>query len=184
MSLFLDHLWLWIVLAFVVGTCGYAWYISNRSNRSLIVAIAAPILTFALGLTLYYGVDTDRKSIVRMLNALIAAVERDDAEAVDQFISPRAENVRQTTRAGMRLAVISRARYRNLEIAVNDATSPPIANVRLTGVFYWRSKQDIGGFFTDQPIYDSVHVEFELIKTRDNSWHITDNFRYRFRHSQ
>ena len=68
MSLFLDYLWIWILPTFIIGSCGYVWYVNDQTARSLITAIVSPILTFALGLTLYYGVDTDRKSITRMLN--------------------------------------------------------------------------------------------------------------------
>ena len=170
MSLFLDYLWIWIVLTFVVGICGYLWYLHDQKGRSFTMAVFAPILTLALGLTLYYGVNTDRKSITHMLDALIAAVERDDIETVQQLISPRAEEVRRFAESGMRLVIISRAKYHNLEIEVNDATSPPIAKVRFDAVFYVQNKTHIDGGVLIQPIPERTQFEIELVKTKSNSW--------------
>ena len=184
MSLFLDYLWIWIMLTFAVGVCGYSWYLNNQRVRNLVIAVLAPILTLTLGLTLYYGIDTDRKSITRMLNALVAAVERDDVEAVHQFISPRAEDIRQLAARGMRFVGVSNARYHNLEIEVNDATSPPTARVRFDAIFYWRNKHFMDGFSTVQPIPERAQFEIELVKTRDRSWLITGNFQHRLRYVQ
>jgi len=182
MSLFLNYLWIWIVLTFVVGICGGSWYLNDQKGRNLVVAVLVPVLTFALGLTLYYGVDTDRKSITRMLDALIAAVERDDVETVHRLISPRAVDVRLYAERGMRLVNISRAKYHNLEIEVNDAASPPIATVRFNAIFYWRNKHPVEGFSLEQSIPEKAQFEIELVKTKDQSWLLTDRFRHTLRY--
>jgi len=170
MSLFLDYLWIWIVLTFVVGICGGVWYLNDQKGRNLIIAVLAPILTLALGLGLYYGVDTDRKSITRMLNALIAAIERNDLEGVYQYISPKAIDVRMLAEKGMSYVSISKAKYHSLEIEVNDAASPPIAKARFNAVFYWKNKIPIEGNVLEQPIPERVQFEVELVKTKDRSW--------------
>ena len=181
MSLFLDYLWIWIVLTFVVGICGYVWYVNDKRGRNLTIAIVAPILTLALGLSLYYGVDTDRKSIVRMLDALIAAVEADDAEKVGEFISPKAENIRQFARTQMGTVRVSQSKYHSLKIEVNDAAQPPIATVQFTGVFYWTTKTSYEGFSNNRPIPETVRFEVQLAKTKSpsksQSWIITGKFR-------
>jgi len=178
MSLFLDYLWIWIVLTFCVGICGYVWYVNNQSRRNLYIAFALPIFTFALGLTLYYGVDTNRKSITRTLNALIAAVERDDSEDVCKFISPKAEEVQKFTREKMRLISISRTKYHNLKISINDAASPPVADVRFSTVFYWKNKEPNDIISLDQPVPDSVRFEIEFVRTKNQSWLITNKFQF------
>jgi hypothetical protein len=178
MSLFLDFLWIWIVLTFAVGVCGYAWYLNDQRGRNLIIAVVSPLLTLALGLALYYGVDTDRKSIVRMLDALIAAVERDDPEAVCRFIAPKATEVQSLARSHMHFVEIARAKYHNLEISLNDATSPPSAKVQFAAVFYWKTKSPQEGFSVDQPIPERVRFEIELVQTKDRSWLLTSKFRY------
>ena len=182
MSLFLDYLWIWIVLTFIVGMCGGRGYLNDQKGRNLIIAVLMPILTLAFGLTLYYGVDTDRKSITRMLDTLVAAVEKGDVETVHQFISPKAVDVRQLAEKGMRFVEISRAKYHNLEIEVNDAASPPIAKVRFNAIFYWKSKHFIDGFSMPQPVPERARFEIELLKTKDCSWLITDRFRHTLQH--
>jgi hypothetical protein len=178
MSLFLDYLWIWIVLTFAVGGCGYTWYLNDQKGRTLGIAVAAPFFTLALGLTLYYGVDTDRKSIIRMLDALIAAVEKDDPDAVCQFISLKAEEVQKFVRNNMRYFKVSRAKYHSLKIAVNDATSPPSAYVQFDTVFSLSTKGTMDGYCADQPVPERVRFEIELVKTKDRSWLITSKFRY------
>ncbi|MDR0328482.1 MAG: hypothetical protein LBI05_09330 [Planctomycetaceae bacterium] len=178
MNLFLDYLWIWIVLTCVVGLCGYVWYVNNPSGRNLVLSVLASLLTLALGLTLYYGVETDNKSITRTLDALVEAVEQDDSEAVCRFISPKAENVQKIARENMRLVSMSRAKYHSLQIEVNDATSPPTAMVQFSALFYWKNKVPIDGMSIEQPLPQSVRFEIELVKTKDRSWLLTNKFQF------
>ena len=178
MSLFLNYLWGWFVLTFIVGCVGFAWYRGDQTGRNLIIAVLLPILTLALGLTLYYGIETDRKSITRMLDALVAAVERDDLEAVSQFIAPKAQETRQLAKIQMGFIQVPKAKYRDLQIEVNDATSPPTAKIRFVATIYWKTKAPIEGFVVDQPIPENVRFEVELVKTKDRSWLVTDKFQY------
>jgi len=178
MSLFLDYLWIWIVLAFAVGVCGYVGYLYDQRGRNLVIAVVLPILTLTLGLALFYGVDTDRKSIIRMLDALIAAVERDDPDAVCRFIHPKATEIPTLIRGHMRYVKISLAKYHSLKIAVNDATSPPSAKVSFSAVFYWKEKSSVEGFAAEKPLPERVRFETELVQTKDRSWLITSKFQY------
>ena len=178
MSLFLDYLWIWIVLTFGVGICGYAWCANNKNTRNLFIVLVLPLVTLALGLTLYYGIDTDRKSIMRTLNALIAAVERGDSEDVCKFISPKAEEVQRFAREKMRLISISRVKYHHLKITINDAVSSPVADVRFSTVFYWKNKEPNDIISLDQPVPDSVRFEIELVRTKNQSWLITNKFQF------
>ena len=182
MSLFLDYLWIWITLTFVVGICSGAWYINDQRGHNLIIAIASPILILTIGLTLYYGIETDRKSIIRMLDALIVAAEADDPETVCQFISPKAVDVWQLAKTNMCLVEISKARYHSLKIDVHDTASPPIANVRFTATFQWKNKSPLEGFTLTQPIPETVQFEIELVKTINQSWLITDKLQFSSRY--
>ena len=169
MSFFLDYLWIWVVLTFVIGISGGAWYLNDQKWRNLIIAVLAPIITLAIGLTLYYGVDTDRKSIARILNALIAAIERDDIKTVHGLITERAADVRKLAEQGLETVSITKAKYHNLAIEINDAASPPVARVSFDAVFYWRNKHSTEGV-TIQPIPERTQFAIELVKTKDRSW--------------
>ena len=178
MSLFLDQLWIWIVLTFIVGGCSFSWYLNNPQKRTLLLAGLLPLLTLTLGLTLYYGVDTKRKSIKRTVDALIAAVEKDDLETVCQLISPKAQETLQLAKGQMGLVSISRAKYRDLQIEVNDATSPPTAKVRFSAFFYWKTKAPIDGFMLEKPVPENARFELELVNTKSQAWLVTDKCRY------
>lgn len=171
MSLFLDYLWTWIILTFAVGVCGCALYFNDPKGRNFAIALVSPILTLVLGVSLYYGIDTDRKSIRRILDTLVATVEADKPETVCQFL--KAEEIQQLAKKQMRLISISRAKYHHLEIKFNDATSPPIAQVRFTAIFYWKNKVPIDGFSLEKPLPESVRFETEWVKTKNQSWLIS-----------
>ena len=178
MNILLDQLWIWIILTFAVGCCGFSWYLNYQKWRNLVIALLLPVLTLALGLTLYYGVETDQKTITRTLNALIAAVERDDCDSVNQLIHPKAQEVQQFAKVQMNFVIVSRAKYRDLQIEINDATSPPTANIRFSAFFYWKTKTPIEGLSVDQPIPEHFRFELELVKTKSKTWLLTDKFRY------
>ena len=188
MSLFFDHLWIWIALTFIVGVCGLVWSLINPKGYRCVIALLLPIFTLVLGLTLYYGVDTDKKSLKRTLDVLIAAVERDDLQTVNLFLSPGAEEVQQLAQTGMNLVRVSEAKYRDLEIEVNNAITPSCATVRFTATFRWTSKLPIEGFSFDQPMPDNAHIEILLVKTKSSSqsasWVITKILRLDTRYFQ
>jgi hypothetical protein len=103
---------------------------------------------------------------------------------VQQFISPRAAGVQRLAERGMQYVSISRAKYHNLKIEVNDATSPPTAKVRFNAIFYWKNKYFSVGISTPQPIPERGQFEIELVKTKDQSWQITDKFQHTLRYAQ
>ncbi|GHT17077.1 hypothetical protein FACS1894189_2300 [Planctomycetales bacterium] len=174
-----DNLGLWIGLTVLVGIVGYVWYRNDPRNRILFIATGLTLAVLAVGLWVYFGVETDRKSVVRMLDALVAAIEKDDIEAVSGFIAPSADETQNKAKTNMKLVRISDARYRNLTIEVNHIASPPIAKVRFTGIFYWNSKGNIDGVIMKQPRLQFVKFNVELIKTKNNSWVVTNECKFK-----
>ncbi len=175
MSIFVDSLWIWFVLAFVVGAVGYTMFVNDRKIQTLALTVLTTIAVLVLGLSLYYWVDTDQKSIKRTLDGLIATIQKDDADKViDQYISPKAKNTRGKARANMGLVRITSARYRDLKIKVNPLTSPPTAEISFeaTVFFNWKNRAE---FPSDQAIPQIVKFQLvELEKTPSNSWLVTD----------
>jgi hypothetical protein len=182
MSLFLDSLWIWIGLTFAVGTIGYFVYQNDPRGRTLGIAIGATILVLGIGLLLYYGVDTDRKSISRMLTGLAEKLEQDDLDGVLNCISPKASGTRGVARLNMGMFRLTSAKFRNMKFEVNHLTSPPVAHVSFLAVVYWKSKTPIEGFVMDTPTVQTVKFNAELEKTKNNSWLVTDkcDFDHRF----
>lgn len=182
MSIFLDSLWVWIGLTIAVAAVGYFVYQYDPRGRTLGIAAGSTVLVFALGLILYYGVDTDRKSISRMLNHLASELEQDDLEGVLSFISPKAEGTRGIARLYMGNYHLTSAKFRNLKFEVNQLISPPQAKVSFLAVVYWKTKHPTSdGFAIDTPQFQTVRFDIELEKTNNRSWVVTDkcNFDYR-----
>ena len=113
-----------------------------------------------------------------MIDALIAAVEADDYKAVCQFISPNAVDIQILAEAQMNLVSISEGKYHDLEIEITSAAPTRTAKVRFGSIFHWKSKVPIDGMFIEQPIPEIVRFEIELVKTKDKSWQLTDNFQF------
>ena len=175
-TIFLESFWIWVGIAFGVGAVGYVFYMNNQRPKTLGITGLAVILVLAVGFSLYFFVDTDRKSVCRMLDGLIAAIEADDVDrVVKDYISPKARNTAAKARGNMALVTITDASYRNLKLEVNNLMSPPIAKAKFTGVFFWMTKG--GGFegiAIETPQYQAVRFNIELEKTKENSWRVTD----------
>lgn len=174
MNFLVESLVLWFVLAFVVGACGYATFLNNRKVQTLGITTALVLLVLIIGFGLYYGVDTDKKSIRRMLDSLVVAIENDDLEGVQKHIELGAIQTRALARAQMTLVRVPKANYKDLEISISRAVEPPIARIKFTGVVHWKTKGNIDGFSMEQTVPEIVRFDVELIKS-DKTWLVTDN---------
>jgi hypothetical protein len=174
MSIFLDSLWVWLFLSITVAFIGYFVYQYHPRGRTFGIVVGTTFLVFGIGLALYYGVDTDRKSISRMLNSLASELEKDDLERVLKYISPKAAGTRGKARLYMGQYHLTNAKFRNLKFEVNQFMSPPLAKVSFFAVVYWKSKQPQEGFFVDTPQFQTIQFDIELEKTNDRSWLVTD----------
>lgn len=175
MTFLLENLWFWCAAAFIAAAIGYMFYQNKPNVKTLGIAAVVPLLILALGFSLYYGIDTDGKSIRRMLDGLAAAIVSGNVEDVlDNYVSPKAEQTRALARANMLLVSVTSAKYRDLKFEVNSLTSPPTARVQFTAFIYWMSKGSIGGFNVDKPVPEIVKFDIEMEKTDSNSWKITN----------
>ncbi|MDR0871419.1 MAG: hypothetical protein LBN39_11570 [Planctomycetaceae bacterium] len=171
-----ESIWIWFGLAFFAGLGGYLFYQSRPAAKTLCAAVLLPVVILAVGLSVYYGIDTDGKSLHRTLDGLAAAIVSGNVDNVlDNYVSPGADKTRALARVNMALVKISSAKYRDLTFEVNPLTSPPTAKVQFTAVFYWMSKGSIGGFSMDKPVPEIVKFDVEMEKTDRNSWQITNN---------
>ncbi|MDR1963932.1 MAG: hypothetical protein LBQ50_09155 [Planctomycetaceae bacterium] len=182
MSIFLDSLWIWIALTIGAGAIGYFVYQYDPRGRTFGIAIGVPFLVLLIGLVLYYGVDTDRKSISRMLTGLASEIEQDDLDGVLNYISPKASGTRGIARINMGVYRLTSAKFRNLKFKVNQLISPPLAEVSFLAVVYWKTKHPTAdGFAIDTPQFQTVQFNIELEKTNGNSWLVTDKCEFDYR---
>jgi len=177
--IFFENIWIWFGLAFIVGAVGYYIFLNDRQIRTLGITASATVAVLLLGLALTYFIDTDRKSITRMLNGLAATIERDDLDGIlDHYIAPRANQTRVLASGNMGLVRVTGAQFRDLKFEVNRLTSPPTAQVSFTATIHWVSR-NLADFPSERPIPQIVNFNIELEQGPNGSWLVTDKCEFR-----
>lgn len=179
MNFFIENFWIWLLIAAFFGFAGYASYTGTRNRKALIILEALAVLVFIAGFLVTTFIDTDYKSISRMLTKLAKAIEEDDVAKVKSFIQPSATSTIVAAEGNMRLVKISSAKFSNLEIEVNHHTSPPTATISFHATVKFRWKNAAPSMFREYgsgEFEDFARVRFtavELEKTKD-SWLVGD----------
>ena len=172
--IFLESIWIWFGLAFVVGIIGYSLFLNDRKIRTLGMTVGATVAVLAIGLALYYFVDTDRKSIHRMLTGLAATIERDNLDGIlEHYVAQRATQTRGLARANMAVVRVTSARFRDLKVDVNHLTSPPTALVSFTATIYWLPR-NLADLPMERPAPQIVKFNIELERGPNGTWLVTD----------
>ncbi len=175
MSFLAEHLWIWLGLGLLIAAIGGTVFLNNRDLKTLGITLLAAVVPVGIGLLLFFCVDTDQKSITRMLTALTAAIEADDLEKVETFLSPKAVSTVSKAKTYMGIVKVSSAKFFDLKVEVNRMLTPPIAKVRFVAVVHYETKSvksfdGLGaGFSSVQRLVFNVELE----KT-NNSWLVTD----------
>ena len=177
--IFLENIWIWFGLAFIVGAGGYYAFLNDRQIRTLGITAGTTVAVLMLGLALTYFVDTDRKSITRTLNGLAATIERDDLDGIlEHYVAPRAQRTRDLARGSMGWVRVTSAKFRDLKTEVNRLTSPPTAQVSFTATIHWISR-NLADFPSERPIPQIVKFNIELERGPNGSWLVTDKCEFR-----
>jgi hypothetical protein len=151
--------------------------------RTFCLTVLAVIILLATGISLYYFVDTDRKSVSRTLNKIVRAIEKDDLNEILLFIDDNAEKPRGLAKSNMALILVPQASFSDLDVKVNYLTNPPIASVTFIAMINWMPKSGWlkNEFPTDNPVPDRVEFDIEMRKTNDGGWKITNKCEFRHR---
>jgi hypothetical protein len=115
--LFEDPLSLWIVLG-IVALVSLGVWARFRSEKALWATAGCVLAGIALAV-LAWAVETDRENIIRTLDIMAAAIERGDATAFNERISPAYKNGPSGTKE--RLAAIVEVAIKRVHVsAVGD----------------------------------------------------------------
>ena len=120
-----------------------------------------------VGLVVERLIVTDREAIEMTLDKAVAAVKANDIDRLLECISPSAKDIQDQSRWVLSRYVVESAWIRNLEITVNNHTSPPTAKAKFTAI--GQGKDNMG-----QVPYRgySVQVVVDLRKEGDR-WLVT-----------
>jgi hypothetical protein len=173
MTIFLENIWIWGVIAFIIIACGFYIFVVRQQLKPFLITAAVAVVVLLLGIVIVLCVPTNRKSIITVLDGLINNIETNNIDGVHGFILPEAIVIRSLATRGLQKCDVNRARYSDLKIDFNYITSPPTADVSFTGTFHWR--------FRDNPeahAYYPARVKIILqFEQTENGWQINDNFR-------
>lgn len=117
---------------FLIAALGYV-FVNTRQKGVLIGLIAVVALT-CIAMVIERYVKTPREQVEATLDALADELEANNIEGALKYLDPKAEETRKRARWAMARIRITKAKVTNLEIMVNETMSPPMAEVKFTGV--------------------------------------------------
>ena len=108
--------------------------VQTRRGVVLLAMIGVLALTLA-GVGLEWLVVTERERVEDTLYGAAAAIEANDLDRLMPYISPSAPYTPRRARTVMRQYKFTEARINNVQIEINELTSPPSAKAEMIGIF-------------------------------------------------
>ncbi len=159
----------WPALTFGIIALAVLAVVMLRTGRGVILfGMGGVVFLVLLLVGLEWLVVTDREKVENTLHAAAAAIEANDVDRLFQFISPRASFTPQRARHALRQVEFSEARIKNVEVEINELTSPPTAKAKLLAIFSAVDR-------TLQVPYTGVRIPMnvQLQREEDGRWLIT-----------
>jgi len=176
MSILLENLWIWLGLSLLLAAFGGAAYMGTRNRKALLACFTAAAIVLGIGLFCVYCVETDYKSISKMLTQLADAIESDDVARVKTFIHPSATDTIGKAEQNMARVRITSAKFFDLKVESNPVTVPPTAQIRFTAVVRFKFKSSVASLLPslrNETGLARVKFNIELEKT-GKSWVVTE----------
>ena len=148
----------------------------SQNRKALIGCFIGAVVVLGIGLYCVYCVETDYKSISKMLTRLAEAIEKDDLAQVKTFIHPSATSTIVSAELNMARVRITSAKFHNLKVESNLMTNPPTAQVKFTAVVRYQFKSAAASLLPgleNETGLQRVQFDVELEKT-NKSWVVTD----------
>jgi hypothetical protein len=107
-----------------------------RTGRGIVlVAMAGVLLVTLAGVVIERLVVTERERVEDTLYGAAAAIEANDVNRVMQYVSASAPYTPARARSVLSQYHFTEARISNVQIQINDLTSPPTATAKMIGIF-------------------------------------------------
>jgi hypothetical protein len=127
-DLFGESIFPWIVIAVLVDSVFVSLYAAKKKPIFLIAAAVAFFLTLGIGVKVTKSIVTDREVITQTLHDGAKAVEGGDLDQIRSFIVPESQGPLDAVDRHIVNAEVSLVELRDIEIEINDLTSPPQAH--------------------------------------------------------
>jgi len=106
----------------------------------VLLAMLGVLLLVAGGVVLERLVVTEVERVEASLEGAAAALEANDLDRAMQYVSPSADQTRSRAGQVLRWVRFTEVKVNNLEVTINDLTSPPTAEAKFTGVFHFKDR--------------------------------------------
>lgn len=114
-----------------------------RTGRGVVLlAMIGVLLLVAGGVWVEWLVVTEKEQVEAVVEGVAAAVEANDPAGVKRHIDPSASRLLRRVNWAYDLVDFTEAKITNLEISINDLTSPPTARAHLTGIVAFEGKRE------------------------------------------
>ena len=113
-----------------------------RTQRyvALFTAMAVVLLLGILGVVAERLVVTDRENIETVIYEAADALEDNDLDRLLLCVSESAQQTRSRARWSLEQIQVLKTKVRNLDVVINELTSPPTAEAQFDGVIYYQLK--------------------------------------------
>jgi hypothetical protein len=153
-----------------LAALGVAFHQTRRG--ALLLAMGGAILVVLGGLALEWIVVTDREEVAFVLEGCAAALEANDLEGALSYLSPAAEHSRRRLTGDLRTVRIDRVNINNLEVTINEYTSPPSAQARFQATAFISAER----FGIQRDVYMARFIVG--LRREAGRWMISDHVEY------
>ncbi|HYW78966.1 MAG TPA: hypothetical protein VE890_05285 [Thermoguttaceae bacterium] len=137
-----------ILLFGIVVLAGLGIALLRTGRGVLLAAMAGVVLLVAAGLALEWLVVTDGERIEATLEGVAEAIQANDLERTQAYCTESNTQSRSEAARAMRMVEFTEIKITDLDITVNDLTSPPTATALFTARVTARDK---AGLFDGAP---------------------------------
>ena len=138
----------------------------------VLLALVGVLVLMVAGVVLERLVVTEVERVEASLDGAAAALEANDLEEALQYVSPSADNTRNRAGDVLRWVRFTDVKVNNLEVTINDLTSPPTAEAKFNGVFHFEDR-------TGQLLRESYAVGLTVeLRLEGDRWLITDHIEH------
>ncbi len=176
MNLLYESLWPSLTLGAVLFFFLFSFWLITRKGF-LLAALFVPLAVIAGGYYLEQSVETDREAVERTFDNISASLKADDLLETERYLTADAKETVSRVKWALKTVKIRKVGFYDLNLEVNNFTSPPIATADFHGVVKYTLKN---GSDYNPEIY-SAHFTVELEKQEGNRaipWLVTDHVEY------
>ena len=165
-----------IIFVGVIAVAVLASILTRTARYKLVLSAMVGVLLITIaGVVLERVVVTEKEKVEATIDGAAAALEDNDVDRVLYYISESADRTRTRAEWSLEQIEVIDTKIRNLEIIINELTSPPTAEARFDGVIYYRLKVASTGreWYPAQ-----IFVE---LRRENGRWLITDHVEHETR---